>query len=271
MLPTFLVIGAMKGGTTSLYYYLDEHPEIGMSVRKETDFFLDTHGNWERGRDWYASLFPEAPMRGECAPNYTKRHLFDGVPARIASVCPDVKLVYLVRDPIERTVSHYVGARMQEREDRAFEAAMADPETSNYVRTSCYHWQLQPFRDRFAEEQILVLPSEALRENPTATLQTIYRFLGVDDGFQNQRTERRFNVAAAKKKRGAGLRWLARQVPQRWKDRLRPHLPLEKLPGRRVSRPDVSPSVRTHLEEVFRPDVAALRAWTGRAFEGWSM
>ncbi len=271
MLPTFLVIGAMKGGTTSLYYYLDEHPEIGMSVRKETDFFLDDPGNGERGREGYASLFPEAPMRGECAPNYTKRHLFDGVPARIASVCPDVKLIYLVRDPIERTVSHYVGARMQDREDRSFEAAVANPETSNYVRTSCYHWQLRPYRDCFAEEQILVLPSEALKEEPAATLQTIYRFLGVDDTFRNQRTERQFNVAAAKKKRSGWVRWLSHQVPQRWKDRLRPHLPLDWLPGERVPRPVVSPAVRTHLEAVFRPDVEALRAWTGRDFAAWTV
>jgi hypothetical protein len=64
MLPTFLIIGAMKCGTTSLYYYLAEHPDIGMSRRKETNFFVETH-NWEQGRDWYAHRFPdEPPERG---------------------------------------------------------------------------------------------------------------------------------------------------------------------------------------------------------------
>jgi hypothetical protein len=271
MLPTFLVIGAMKAGTTSLYYYLDEHPEIGMSVRKETDFFLDAHGNWDRGRDWYASLVPEAPMRGECSPNYTKQHLFEGVPERIASVCPDVKLIYLVRDPIERTVSHYVGSRMAGREDRPFPEAVANAEASNYVLTSCYHRQLEPYRALFREDRILVVQTEALKSEPAATLQTIYRFLGVDDTFRNERTDRRFNVAAAKTKPQAWVRWLSRQVPQRWKDRLRPYMSLRWLPGERVERPEVTPSVQAHLEAVFRPDVEALRAWTGRAFADWSV
>ena len=270
MLPTFLVIGAMKCGTTSLYYYLAEHPEIGMSRRKETDFFLDAHGNWGRGRDWYARQFPEgAPERGECSPNYTKRHLFGGVPGRIASICPDVKLIYLVRDPIERTVSHYLGSCQEGREERSFAAAVADVEQSNYVLTSRYHWQLQPYFDSFAEENLLVLSTEALGAAPAEALRRIYRFLGVDPSFQNRRIGTRFNPSAEKTKRGPWLRWLSGQVPQPLKDRLRPYLPLQWLPGERVPRPEVSTDVRARLEDTFRPDVEALRALTGRDFDDW--
>jgi hypothetical protein len=272
MLPTFLVIGAMKCGTTSLYYYLAEHPEIGMSRRKETDFFLDAHGNWNRGRDWYAQQFPDdAPERGECSPNYTKRHLFDDVAERIASVCPDAKLIYLVRDPIERAVSHYQGSRQQGREERSFGAAVADAEQSNYVLTGRYHWQLQPYLDRFAAEDLLVLPTEALGTAPDATLQAVCRFLGVDPAFQNRQAGKRFNPSADKKKYSAWLRWLSDQVPQPLKDQTRPYLPLHWLPGERVPRPEVSPDVRRHLEVAFRPDVEALRELTGREFEAWSV
>lgn len=272
MLPTFLVIGAMKCGTTSLYYYLAEHPQVGMSRRKETDFFLAEHGNWAQGRDWYARQFPDdAPARGECSPNYTKRHLFDGVPKRIASVCPDVKLIYLVRDPIERTVSHYQGSRQQGREERSFEAAVANVERSNYVLTSRYHMQLQPYLDRFGEANLLVCTTEDLRAAPTETLQRIYRFLGVDAAFENRRTGRRFNPSAAKKKRGPWYRWLSRRVPQHIKDRLRLYLPFHWRPGERVSRPRVAPAVRTRLEETFGPDVEALRTLTGRDFDTWSI
>ena len=272
MLPTFLVIGAMKCGTTSLYYYLAEHPEIGMSRRKETDFFLDEHGNWERGRDWYADQFPDgAPARGECSPNYTKRHLFGGVPERIASVCPEAKLIYLVRDPIERAVSHYQGSRRQGREERPFEATVADAEQSNYVLTGRYHWQLQPYLDRFSAEDLLVVSMEELGAAPTATLQAVYRFLEIDPAFQNRRVDTRFNPSADKKKLGPWLRWLSDQVPQSLKDRVRPYLPLHWLPGERVPRPEVSPDVRRHLEAAFRPDVEALRELTGREFEAWSV
>lgn len=272
MLPTFLVIGAMKCGTTSLYYYLGEHPEIGMSRRKETDFFLDDHGNWERGRDWYAQQFPEdVPARGECSPNYTKRHLFDGVPERIASVCPDVKLIYLVRDPIERAISHYWGSCQQGRGERSFETAVADVAHSNYVLTSRYHMQLQPYLDRFDEPDLLVCAMEDLKTAPTETLQRIYRFLGVDAAFENRRTERRFNPSAAKKKRGPWYRWLSRQVPQHVKDRLRLYLPFHWLPGERISRPDVSADVRARLEDALHPDAEALRNLTGREFEEWSV
>jgi hypothetical protein len=272
MLPTFLVIGAMKCGTTSLYYYLAEHPEIGMSRRKETDFFLDDHGNWEHGRDWYAKQFPEdAPARGECSPNYTKRHLFDGVAERITSVCPDVKLIYLVRDPVERTISHYWGSYRQGREERPFETAVADMAHSNYVLTSRYHMQLQPYLDRFREDNLLVCATEGLKRTPTDTLQRIYRFLGVDTVFENRRTERHFNPSAAKKKRGPWYRWLSRQVPQHIKDRLRLYLPFHWLPGEHVPRPEVTPDVRVRLEDALRPDAEALRTLTSCDFEAWSV
>jgi len=270
MLPTFLIIGAMKCGTTSLYYYLAEHPDIGMSRRKETNFFVETH-NWERGRDWYAHQFPDGgPERGECSPNYTKRHLYDGVAERIQTVCPDAKLIYLVRDPIERTVSHYLSNCRQRREERSFEAAVADVENSKYVLTSRYHMQLQPYLDRFAEENLLVLSTKCLKDMPTATLQTVYRFLGVDPAFQNQRVGQRFN-SAAKKRLGTWTRWLSDQVPQHIKDQFRPYLPLHWLPGERVARPDVTPDLRTRLGDALRPDANALRTLTGRDFEEWSV
>jgi hypothetical protein len=272
MLPTFLVIGAMKCGTTSLYYYLAEHPEIGMSRRKETDFFLDDHGNWSHGRDWYAQQFPDdAPARGECSPNYTKRHLFNGVAERIGAVCPDVKLVYLVRDPIERTISHYWGSCQRGREERSFETAVADVAHSNYVLTSRYHMQLRPYLDEFDEDDLLVCATENLKSAPTDTLQRIYRFLGVDAAVENQRTNRRYNPSAAKKKRGPWYRWLSRQVPQHVKDRLRFYLPLHWLPGEHVPRPEISPRTRERLTDALHPDVEALRTLTGRDFEAWSV
>lgn len=100
-LPNVLVIGAMKAGTTSLHRHLDLHPEIGMSERKELHLF--TRPDWRQHLDWYTGHFSSAaPVQGESSPNYTKRRLFPGVPARIAAALPEVRLIYILRDPVER-------------------------------------------------------------------------------------------------------------------------------------------------------------------------
>ena len=107
MLPNLIVIGAAKCGTTSLHEYLDLHPEVAMSREKELDFFVEEK-HWGRGVEWYAAQFEDAPVRGESSPSYTAYPRYRGVPERIRRVVPDAKLVYLVRDPVERIVSHFV-------------------------------------------------------------------------------------------------------------------------------------------------------------------
>ena len=108
MLPTFITIGAMKCGTHSLHQYLDLHPEIAMSQRKELNFFL-TEAKFAQGLEWYsAQIAGNGTARGESSPNYSKCHMFPGVAERMHATLPDIKLIYLVRDPVERAVSHYV-------------------------------------------------------------------------------------------------------------------------------------------------------------------
>lgn len=269
MLPTFIVIGAMKCGTTSLYYYLDEHPDIGMSMQKETDFFIDEHGNWERGVEWYRSMFPQATARGECSPNYTKRHLFSKVPERIREVCPNAKFIYLVRDPIERTISHYMGSRMQGRISIPFDEVVASPGESNHVLTSCYYRQLKPYLEVFSRDQLLVVQNEKLRSDPVATMRRIYRFLGVDAMFINKRINTHFNKGTDKKKRAAWFRWISSRIPQRWKDYWRLYLPLQWLPGTSVQRPTLEPEVVEKLLVFFRPEVKKLQRLTGQPFSAW--
>ena len=271
MLPTFIVIGAMKCGTTSLYYYLDEHPDIGMSAQKETDFFISEHGNWRKGMEWYRSLFPGAPVRGECSPNYTKRHLFGQVPERIHDICPDVKLIYIVRDPIKRAISHYVGSCMQGRVSVPFDEAVANPEESNYVLTSCYYQQLKSYLNVFSQEQLLVVQNEEMRANPVSALQRIYHFLEADPTFVNKRVGTHFNEGVTKKKRAAWFRWLSSKIPQRWKDSWRLYLPMQWLPGTPVPRPTPSSDTVKELKAIFRPEVEQLQSLTGQTFSGWEI
>src|SRR4029079_2322923 len=103
-LPTFIVIGAMKAGTTSLARYLGEHPDVFVCSPKEPQFFIES-GTWDRGVAWYRELFAggrDSIARGEASTDYSKLPRHGGVVDRIAEVAPEARIVYLVRDPIER-------------------------------------------------------------------------------------------------------------------------------------------------------------------------
>lgn len=113
-LPTFFIIGAAKAGTTSLHWYLDQHPEVGMSTIKEPNFLSGP----ENGIPYptrritelsdYRRLFdPTYPVRGEASPSYTNSPRRRGVPERVKKLVPAARFIYLVRDPVERTISHY--------------------------------------------------------------------------------------------------------------------------------------------------------------------
>ena len=270
-LPTFVVIGAMKCGTTSLYYYLDAHPEIRMSIQKETDFFIRER-NYEKGQAWYESRFREAgEARGECSPNYTKAHLFSGVPQRMHDLVPDVRLIYMVRDPIDRLVSHYVGNRVEGREERPFSEALTESEENNYLMTSRYHRQLIPYVKTFGTDQILVRSLEALTADPDQILRDICRFVGVEEGAVAAENLRRFNASRTKRRYGPWTRWLKRILSQPMKDTLRPYIPRDWIPGTPIKSPDPTAALRRQLEERLQDDADALRELTGRPFEQWSV
>jgi hypothetical protein len=191
-LPTLIVIGAMKAGTTAMHGALDRHPQVTMSDPKELNFFFGpahvlpgeptppwTAGNRWRGLDWYATHFPAASrVRGETSPGYTSPD-HPGVAARMAAVVPDVRLVYLVRDPVERALSQYRHHVRDGSEHRQVDEALTDP-ASQYVTRSRYHERLLPFLEEFSRERILIVAQEHLREEPQRTLRRVCRFVGAD-------------------------------------------------------------------------------------------
>lgn len=271
MLPTFVVIGAMKCGTTSLYYYLDAHPEIGMSIQKETDYFLPAQYD-NRGSEWYLSRFREqARARGECSPNYTKRHLFPDVAERMHDLVPGVKLVYMVRDPLDRIISHYVGNRVRSQETRPFSEAVTDGEKNNYVLTSKYYYQLEPYLEHFGSDQLLVRSLNALQHCRNDVLSDIHRFLGVEARGDEDISEAKYNTTGQKRMRGRWYRWLSSLVRQSVKDTVRPYIPWSWIPGASVARPQLSPQLREKLASQLRDDVDALRRVTGRSFDEWDL
>ena len=207
-LPTVVVIGAMKCGTTALHRYLDSHPQISMTGWKELNFFIGDDepphdraeawwetGQWHRGVEWYASQFDQgAPIRGESSPAYTSPD--HGVAAsRLADVLPDARLLYLVRDPVQRAVSQYRHHRRDGAERRPLSAALLDPE-SQYLSRGRYLERVRPFLERFSTARLNITVQERLLADPAGELERVYAHVGADPSWAHTGPHRRRHVAA---------------------------------------------------------------------------
>ncbi|MDQ6660392.1 MAG: sulfotransferase domain-containing protein, partial [Chloroflexota bacterium] len=209
-MPDFLIIGTQKGGTTSLYNYLQVHTDITSAVRKEVHFF-DRRFNLNRGLAWYRGHFPtkvekyyaqrfrlQAFLTGEATPEYL---FLPHIPKRVAQVLPHVKLIVLLRNPIDRAYSQYQHAVVQGHETRSFEEAIYAQEAGIaeertmilqdedyepytymqhcYLLRSIYIDQLQRWMSLFPREQFLILKSEAFYADPAVALKQVLGFLNV--------------------------------------------------------------------------------------------
>lgn len=275
MLPTFLVIGAMKAGTTSLHHYLDRHPQVFMSRTKELHYFVEER-NWRRGRAWYEEQFAPAGdgvvALGEASTTYTRYPEFRGVPARIAEVLPDVRLVYSIRDPIERMRSHYQHAVAEGDEREPIERALLS--NPAYLNTSRYALQIEQYLEHFPPERLLIITSEDLRHARATTMRRVYEFIGVDPELappldqEYYRTEdrRAYRGVAHTARRVAALRAMAQAAP-------RPIRVLVRRLGTREIDPGatIPAALRRRLEELLQEDVRRLQAHIGDGFGGWGL
>lgn len=208
-LPTCLVVGAMKCGTSALHAHLDRHPEVAMAPGKELNFFLGPEqaphdeesswwreGQWHRGVEWYAGCFdPTAPVRGESSPGYTGPG-HPEVPHRIRALLPDVRLVHLVRDPVDRALSQWRHHVRDGTEPRPAAEAVLDP-GSQYLERSRYAGQLAPYLALFPAEQVLVVVQERLLARPRAELARVFAHVGADPGYWDDALAGRVHVGAA--------------------------------------------------------------------------
>ena len=200
MTPGFLVIGTKRGGTSSLYDWISQHPNVApCRTRKGTHYFDVNHG---RGPAWFASGFekprPEWQITGEASPYYMFHPL---AVERIARELPHARLIAVLRDPAARAWSHYQYEVSRGMEDLPFEAALAqEPERlageeermrmdpsyegfefrhHSYLRRGHYAEQLEALYRRFPSDQVLVLKSELLLAEPNTQLARVWDFLGL--------------------------------------------------------------------------------------------
>lgn len=201
--PHFLIIGTQKGGTSSVYSALCQHPQILKAARKEVHFFDQYYG---RGHHWYLKQFTAChadQITGEASPFYMAHPL---AAQRIAEHCPDIKLIVLLRNPADRAISHYhqefrrhhdllplqAALDIEEERTSADWAALTAGELLtfsaaqrfSYRRRGHYAEQLTPFLEKFPRKNIAIYSSEYFFQQPLGLLPELYRFLGVDPTFQ---------------------------------------------------------------------------------------
>ena len=280
-LPNLVVIGGLKCGTTSLHHYLNLHPEIDMSRPKELNFFVEEL-NWELGTGWYESHFDAGKARrGETSPHYTNRPRFEGVARRMhETLGPNVRLIYMVRDPIDRLLSHYLHNVGGGYEARSLEDSVVD-ESSNYVQRGLYAFQLEPYLEEFGSEQILIVSREELGRARDETVRKVFAFAGVGESFTSPEFDREWETGSGKGSGGyramdravrmPGLRALDRnfdRLPERmrWVVERLVHNPS----SGEAAKPDLGPELRERLAAWFRPDAARLEEIAGRPF-GWDL
>jgi len=286
MLPTFFVIGAAKCGTTSFDRYLAHHPEIHMSPVKEPRFFAEARpdrpfrGNRIGDLDAYQRLFEsDAPVRGETTPSYSMYPFHLGVPERMRQMVPDAKFIYLVRDPIERVVAHWVQQMASGRQTSSPTEALGnlDRLENPMVCPGRYATQVERYLEFFPAERMHVIDQGVLRRDRRKALSDAFAFLDVDPSFWSPAFEAVHNVGAEHRQVRVGLAGrLRRSGIRRVFDPMPPAVrDMAKRAGRRlgksIERPELEPKVRARLEEIYRPEVERLRALTGQPFASWSV
>lgn len=276
-LPTFLIIGAMKAGTTSLYHYLRDHPQVFLPETKEIMFFDQRH-NWHRGVGWYAAQFQGAPRDaialGEASTSYTKFPIVKDAPERIATTLPDVRLVYLLRHPVERIRSHYLYNLARGTEWRTIaDAVQQEP---LYLDISRYAMQLERYLAHVDRERLLLLDSRELRDDRTETLRRVFGFLGVEETYTPATSGREYFQASQGVVAHPVIRRIRRSPPIRRALRTLPGAVKTLAKGLPSADPDLSAGAmseefRGHLERQLSPDIVRLRHHLADGFDGWGL
>jgi hypothetical protein len=305
VLPNFLIVGAQKAGTTALYYALSKHPQVFMSAVKEPAYFVaedalrnaagpgDEASQLVTSLDAYEELFAgsgSADARGESSTSY----LYDpDAPQRIKDQLPDVKLIAILRNPVDRAYSNFLHLVRDGREPiHDFRAALAREEQRRgegwslswrYLDKGYYGAQVERYLARFGPDRFRSYLYEDYNDDPDPTIRDIYRFLGVDDDFA-QDLSLRLNVGGLPRSRS--LQWLARQAvppPQdpnntrarrlKWlidalPDRFRGGL-LKAQSSNLSSPPPLSPDLREELLEGYREDAELVQRLTGLDTSRW--
>lgn len=284
--PNFFIVGTPKAGTTSLYHYLDEHPEVFVSPVKETNFFsyneIKDQGLFY-GEEHistlaqYESQFVNAGSAkaiGEASVSYL---FYPSVPAKIKQYSPDAKIIVILRNPVERGYSHYLmdkrlGLVRVPYEDIIEKKGITHKNElfyQQYVSLGCYYEQLKRYIDQFGRDSVKVFLQEDLIADMDKTMTSIYQFLGVDTDFKLL-DDKSYNTFSAPKNKiieklyaARGFRKLAKAIAGNSSEKVK-NLFMTK--GKKVQLTD---TLKCKLLEIYKEDVLATQELIGRDLQHW--
>jgi hypothetical protein len=266
-LPDFIIIGAMKSATTTLHEQLALQPGIFMSRPKEPNFFSDDEIA-AKGIDWYRSLFRLADagdLLGESSTHYSKLPTYPKTIERMRRTLPDVKLIYVMRHPVDRLVSHYLHEAIREFIIEPIDQAIeGHPELISY---GCYGMQLVPFLDAYGPDRVFPVFFDRLVENPQQELEQICRFIGYKGDPRWDFTLKAQNVTSEQLRRSMFREMLVnapilralhrRLIWKPWREHLKRLWQIEH------ERPNLSEQALARLRPIFDADLKRLGVWLG--------
>jgi hypothetical protein len=299
--PDFLIIGAPKAGTTALHAGLAQHPELVLSDPKETKYFMcgdappplyrgpgDSHSRqeWIWRRQDYLDLFADIPDEVVCGES-TPFYLYDAdAQRRIAAAVPRVRLIIVVRDPVDRAYSNWMHLWVDGLEPIAdvLQACMREEDRVaagwapfwRYIGLGRYGEQLMRLRGHFPDDRILVLRYRDLIDDPAATMDRVCTFLGIEPGIVASipRDNMRPFVNDSPRTRNygrtlrAGAKVGAMFPPEIWRRASRPILDSLHKQGE-AHRPKLTAEQRRLLLEYFVDDIRLLAEQTGESYDDW--
>ncbi len=297
-LPNFLIVGAAKSGTTSLYAYLIEHPDVYIPTVKECRFFSQMPANFKGPGDErlnksivknlseYKSLFSYLNNQravGDVSPDYL--YFYDKSISKIKQILgTNVKIIIILRDPIARAFSQYSHFFRDKRETLSFEEALKNEDErrkSNwewawfYKDVGFYYKQVRAYLGNFSQVKIYLF--DDLKNDAMSVIQGIYNFLDVDDSFVPENLRQRFNISGEPKNM-----WLHEFLnkPNSLKTALKPFIkvivPKSKrqelkylITKRNLNRSEIQPETREYLKGVYREDITKLQDLLNRDLSHW--
>lgn len=278
--PDFLVVGARKSATTWLHDCLSHHPGIFVPPEKEVHFFCPDEcpkSRRDRGVEWYEEIFPddEGIVPGELSVDYM--YYRDSTAEEIAELYPSTKLIFLLRNPVDRAYSAYWMKRHSNPGMDEFRAYI--DEDHPFIDRGFYYRQIERFLHQFPEDQIEIFFHDDLVEDSEALIQDVFRFLGVDDTFvpptlgEKVGSTRVFSSPVTRLAYQGGKQVL--QVPVfldlwRW---LKRKTPIRRLlfgaDGSRTTYPEMEEETRERLLSIYREENRKLFDLVGRKLDSW--
>jgi hypothetical protein len=297
ILPNFLIAGAAKSGTTSLYYYLKGHPDIYLSPVKEPCFFTfqtldlpqqgidDDKKFYIRTFEDYCRLFQGADGKkavGEASADTV--YFYEKTIPVIKRLLGDPAIIILLRNPVTRAFSAYTHLVRDNREPLSFEEGLALEEDRiqrnwqcmwHYKTRGLYFAQVKTFMESFSRVKVLL--HDDLKKTPMSVVKEVFEFLGVDPSYQPTDTETQYNTSGIPRFKSLNNVFLMKNIAQRTIRNTGSFLLTEDrwvklrdtLRGKLLVKAEMRPETRAYLQQFFREDILKLQELTGKDLSAW--